>query len=196
MPSYPLMYRLGMTPWERYGDAAVESIAAVLDRERAEATDPPGRALDLGCGRAQFTPELVRRGWTAVGVDIVPAAIEGARRNDPDGGRYEVGDVTDLDPGLGQFDLFLDIGCFQGFEALERAAVGRSVTARTAPGARLLMLAFGLTRLRSMVGGVSEDQVCEAFPGWELTDSEPAETAGLGWPMNRTRPRWYRLQRS
>ena len=196
MPSYPLMYRLGMTPWERYGEAAAESIAAVLDRERAEANDPPGRALDLGCGRAQFTPELVRRGWTAVGVDIVPAAIEGARRIDPDGGRYEVGDVTDLDPSLGQFDLFLDIGCFQGFEARERAAVGRSVSARTAPGARLLMLAFGLTRLRSMIGGVSEDQVRDAFPGWQLTDSEPAQTAGLGFPMNRTKPRWYRLRRS
>lgn len=195
MPSYPLMYRLGMTPWERYGHAAAESIAAVLDRERAEANDPPGRALDLGCGRAQFTPELVRRGWTAVGVDIVPAAIEGARRIDPDGGRYEVGDVTDLAPSLGQFDLFLDIGCFQGFEARERAAVGHSVTARTAPGARLLMLAFGLTRLRSMIGGVSENQVSKAFPGWELTDSEPAQTAGLGWPMNRTQPRWYRLKR-
>ncbi|WP_210418100.1 class I SAM-dependent methyltransferase [Ruania zhangjianzhongii] len=196
MPSYPLMYRLGMTPWERYGQAASASIAAVLDRERAEADDPPGRALDLGCGRAQFTPELVRRGWSAVGVDIVPAAIEGARRKDPDGGRYEVADVTDLDPHLGQFDLFLDIGCFQGFEAPERAAVGRSVTERAAPRARVLMLAFGRTRLRSMIGGVSEEQVSEAFPGWRLTSSEPAETAGLGWPMNRTRPRWYRLQRS
>lgn len=196
MPSYPLMYRLGMTPWERYGQAAAPSIAAALDRERAEAGEPPGRALDLGCGRAQFTPELVRRGWTAVGVDIVPEAIEGARRIDPDGGAYEVGDVTDLDPSLGQFDLFLDIGCFQGFEAHERAAMGRSVTERAAPTARVLMLAFGLTRLRSMIGGVSEEQVSEAFPGWELTDSEPAETAGLGFPMNRTRPRWYRLKRS
>ena len=195
MPSYPLMYRLGMTPWERYGQAAAGSIAAALDRERAEAGDPPGRALDLGCGRAQFTPELVRRGWSAVGVDIVPAAIEGARRIDPDGGRYVVGDVTALDADLGRFDLFLDIGCFQGFEASERAGMGRSVTERAAPGARMLMLAFGPTRLRSMIGGVSEEQVVAAFPGWELTDSQLAETAGLGWPMNRTRPRWYRLRR-
>lgn len=195
MPSYPLMYRLGMTPWERYGQAATASIETVLDRERAEAPEPPGRALDLGCGRAQFTPGLVRRGWTAVGVDVVPAAIEGARRNDPDGGTYVVGDVTDLDPDLGRFDLFLDVGCFQGFEAPQRAAVGRGVTALANPGARVLMLAFGLTRLRSMIGGVSEEQVTAAFGDWELTDSEPAETAGLGWPMNRTEPRWYRLQR-
>src|SRR5699024_4685169 len=97
MPNYPLMYRLGLTPWERYGHAAAASIAAVLDWERDEAGEPPGRALDLGCGRAQFTPELVRRGWSAVGVDLVPAAIEGARRNDPDGARYVVGDVTALD---------------------------------------------------------------------------------------------------
>jgi hypothetical protein len=25
--------------------------------------------------------------------------------------------------------------------------------------------------------------------------SEPAGTAGLGWPMNQTAPQWYRLRR-
>jgi hypothetical protein len=24
---------------------------------------------------------------------------------------------------------------------------------------------------------------------------EPADTAGLGWPMNKTAPQWYRLRR-
>jgi hypothetical protein len=34
-----------------------------------------------------------------------------------------------------------------------------------------------------------------AFAGWEMLASEPANTAGLGWPMNKTAPRWYRLGR-
>jgi len=43
-----------------------------------------GRALDLGCGRGQYTPELVRRGWEAVGIDYVPTAIEAAAASGQD----------------------------------------------------------------------------------------------------------------
>ena len=31
--------------------------------------------------------------------------------------------------------------------------------------------------------------------GWTLVAVDPAQTEGLGWPMNRTSPRWYRLRR-
>jgi SAM-dependent methyltransferase len=189
------MYRFGVTPWERYGKAAAESIAALLDREESERSRPLGRALDLGCGRGQFTPELGRRGWEAVGIDYVPAAIEAARRKGGEGVSYVVGDVTDLpSAGLGTFDFFLDIGCFQGLDAEQQKAEGRGVTELANPGATLLMLAFGPTRLRSRIGGVSQAEVEAAFPGWELLDVQAADTAGLGWPMNRTSPKWYRFR--
>jgi len=194
MPNYARMYRFGVTPWERYGRAAAPSIAAVLDREETGRRRPLGRALDLGCGRGQFTPELARRGWTAVGIDLVPAAIEAAGRRGTEGVTYVVGDVTDLpSAGLGTFDFFLDIGCFQGFDAEGRRAEGRGVTALAEPGATVLLLAFGATRLRSWIGGVTQAEVEAAFPDWDLLDVRPAETAGLGWPMNRTAPQWYRF---
>ena len=79
MPNYPLMYRLGMRPWERYAVAAAASVAAMLDREEAERSRPLGRALDLGCGRGRYTPALARRGWQAGGVDYVASAIRTAR---------------------------------------------------------------------------------------------------------------------
>ena len=196
MTNYARMYRFGITPWERFGKAAGAGIAALLDREEADRSRPLGRALDLGCGRGQFTPELGRRGWQAVGIDYVPAAIAAARRKPAEGTTYVVGDVTDLAAAdLGTFEFFLDIGCFQGFEAEQRHAVGRGVTALAAPAATLLMLAFGVTRLRSRIGGVSQAEVEAAFPDWEMLDVRPAETAGLGWPMNRTSPQWYRLRR-
>lgn len=50
-------------------------------------------------------------------------------------------------------------------------------------------------RLHRLVGGASREDVETAFPDWELLDAEPADTAGLGWPMNRTSPQWYRLRR-
>ena len=197
MPNYPLMYRLGITPWEGYGTAASASIATMLDREESERGRPLGRALDLGCGRGQYTPELARRGWEATGVDVVPAAIEAARSQAPDGVSYAVGDATDLDAAaLGTFDLVFDVGCFQGFGGRRRQAVGRSVTRLANPGATVLMLAFGPTRLRSFVGGVAQHEVEEAFAGWTLLSVDPAPTEGLGWPMSRTSPRWYRLRRT
>jgi SAM-dependent methyltransferase len=198
MTNYARMYRVGMTPWEKYGRAAAASIAAVLDREEAGRDQPLGRALDLGCGRGQFTPGLARRGWEAVGIDYVPAAIEAASSRDKESGAsYVVGDVTSLvAAGLGCFDFFLDIGCFQGLDADQRRAAGQSVSALANPGATILMLAFGPGRYRRMVGGVSQSEVKAAFPGWELLTAEPADTAGLGWPMNRTEPQWYRLRRA
>ncbi|RNL60840.1 class I SAM-dependent methyltransferase [Nocardioides marmoriginsengisoli] len=190
------MYRLGFTPWERYRAAAAESISDLLDREERSRTRPWGRALDLGCGRGQYTPELARRGWQAVGVDYVPDAIAAAQRQAPEGVTYVVGDVTDLSASnLGTFDFFLDVGCFQGFDAAQRLAEGRGVSALANPGATLLMLEFGPTRMRRLVGGVSQAEVQDAFPGWELVDVTPAETAGLGWPMNRTAPQWFRLRK-
>lgn len=198
MTNYARMYRFGMTPWERYRTEAAASITALLDREGAERSRPLGRALDLGCGRGQYTPDLARRGWEAVGVDYVPAAIEAASANSQGVGgvSYVVGDVTRLTPAdLGTFDFFLDIGCFQGLNAGQRRAVGEGVSALANPGATLLLLTFGPSRWRPLVGGASRQDVETAFAGWELTGAEPADTAGLGWPMNKTAPQWYRLRR-
>jgi SAM-dependent methyltransferase len=198
MTNYARMYRFGITPWERYKTAAAASIAAVLDREQAEHSRALGRALDLGCGRGQYTPELARRGWEAVGIDYVPAAIEAAaaKGRGVGGLSYVVGDVTRLGPArLGTFDFFLDIGCFQGLEAGQRLSEGEGVFALASPGATLLLLSFGPGRWRPLVGGASQEEVQAAFAGWEMLAAEPADTAGLGWPMNKTAPRWYRLRR-
>ncbi|MEU6858391.1 class I SAM-dependent methyltransferase [Glycomyces sp. NPDC046736] len=194
--NYTAYYRFGVTPWEQYAEAAADSVAAMLDGEEA-ARDRLGRALDLGCGRGVFSAELARRGWEVVGLDLVPKAIEAARARSIPGATFTVGDVTDLaSAGLGTFDLLLDIGCFQGLDAEQRAAYGRGVTALAKPEASLLMLEFGPTRLRSMIGGVSETEVREALPDWDLDSSAPAPTKGLGWPMNRTSPHWYRFTRA
>src|SRR5215469_8374383 len=198
MTNYARMYRFRITPWERYGTAAAASIAALLDREESERSRPLGRALDLGCGRGQYTPELARRGWEAVGIDYVPAAVEAAKAKSRGVGglSYVVGDVTRLPSAhLGMFDFFLDIGCFQGLDARQRLAEGEGVSALANPRATLLMLTFGPGRWRWLVEGASETEVETAFAGWEMLTAEPADIAGLGWPMNRAAPRWYRLRR-
>lgn len=119
---YTWMYRLGFVPWEHYGPVALITLRSLLGSVTAARS--PGRALDLGCGRGHFTAELAPHGWEAIGVDIVPEAIQTARDQSPAEVRYVVGDVTDLvSAELGVFDLFIDIGCFQGFNAQQQAAV-------------------------------------------------------------------------
>ncbi len=194
MSKYTQLYRLGITPWERYAMAAADDIASLLDREGRERSRPLGRALDLGCGRGLYTAQLATRGWAAVGIDNVRTAIDDARRADPEGATYVVGDVTDLPAAeLGRFDLFLDVGCFQGLDSGQREAHAPGVSALSNPGATLLLLAFGRTWARSLVEGVSPGDVESAFRGWDLLSVDPATTQGLGWPMNRTHPQWYRL---
>lgn len=197
MTKYAWFYRLGITPWERYGPVAGAQLGTLLDRAAEERLTALGRVLDIGCGRGQFTPELARRGWEAVGVDIVPAAIEAARRKGPDEVTYVVADVTDLESAnLGKFDLFVDIGCLQGLDAGQRAAEGRGVTALAAQGAALLALAFGPSKYQRMVEGISQAEVEAAFPEWELVKTEDADTADMGWPMNQTAPKWYWFRRT
>jgi hypothetical protein len=53
------------------------------------------------------------------------------------------------------------------------------------------MLAFGPTRMRYVVGGVSRADVEAGFPRWEMLSVEPADTKGLGWPLTKTDPQWY-----
>ena len=196
MDRYAFAYGVGFTPWERHATATRASTGAILDREEAERPHPPGRAIDLGCGRGLYTRELAGRGWEAVGIDVVPRAINAARRAGDCGARFVVGDVTDLaSADLGTFDFFLDIGCFQDMNPEQQLAEGRGVTALANPGATLLVLAFQPTKIRLATGAASRTDVETAFPGWEMLSVDPANTAGLGWPLTRTAPQWFRLRR-
>ena len=59
----------------------------------------------------------------------------------------------------------------------------------------MLLLSFGPSRWRWLVEGASRGAVQTAFAGWAMLTVEPADTAGLGWPMNKTAPQWSRLRR-
>jgi hypothetical protein len=133
----------------------------------------------------------------ALGGDHVPRAIDDAVRQPVAGADFAVGDVTDLPSVVsGTFDLFLDVGCFQGLTPRQRLDTARGVTTLAAARATVLLLAFQPTVLGRVAGGASRSHVERAFDGWEVLTVEAAETAGLGWTLSRTRPRWYRLRRS
>lgn len=79
---------------------------------------PKMRVLDVGCGRGEVVLECARQGAFAVGLDYSRPAIslaERARANCPDAVKqrtsFVLGDLKDLDPGLGPFDrvFLLDV---------------------------------------------------------------------------------------
>jgi SAM-dependent methyltransferase len=194
---YALAYRLGVTPWERAGEAAQTSFAALLDREEVERSTPLGRALDLGCGRGWHTHELARRGWQAVGVDNVSRAVEAATRTEERTATFAVGDVTNLAAqDLGTFDLFLDVGCFHGLRPQQRLAAARGISSLANPGATLLMLAFRPMHVPVLPRGLTRTELTDALAGWDLVAVEAADTSGMPGLLKKAAPQWYRLRRA
>lgn len=80
------------------------------------ASHAPGRMLDLGCGYGRACLHLSSLGWTCVGVDFVPEAIEGARARIDAAGladrvTFHRADVSELGFLNEPYDFILDVGC-------------------------------------------------------------------------------------
>jgi SAM-dependent methyltransferase len=191
---YRLLYRLGITPWER------DEVPAKL-REVAGEWERPGRALDLGCGTGRDAVHLAREGWTVTGVDGVPQALEEARQRGAAAGAevdWIEGDVTRLgELGLrGGYDLVLDRGCFHGLSDADREACARGVNALAAPGASLVIFAFAPGFHGPAPRGISAAEIASRFgPDWELVSSERDAAAKLPPWMRNANPSWHRLKR-
>jgi 2-polyprenyl-3-methyl-5-hydroxy-6-metoxy-1,4-benzoquinol methylase len=58
--------------------------SVTAERKRAElmflGNQAPASLLDIGCGQGKFLGSMARRGWTVMGVDFDPAAVEAAHR--------------------------------------------------------------------------------------------------------------------
>jgi SAM-dependent methyltransferase len=191
---YRLLYRLGITPWER-------SAVPGPIRELAERYATPGRALDVGCGTGRDAVYLAGRGWSVTGVDAIPRALDGARRRASESGaqvNWVLGDVSELGTlGIGDgYGLVLDRGCFHGLADEERRGCARGITAAAAADATFLLLAFHPRDRGLGPRGVTREQIQAAFqPGWEIAASRPDPEARLPRWIGDAKPTWYELRR-
>lgn len=158
-------YRLGFTPWD--GHPLPQALKDLV------ATQPAGRALDLGCGTGDSAIYLAKQGWTVTAVDYVAKAVDKARAKAAAANvvvTFKQADVTRLsEQGVGQaFDLVTDSGCLHGMSAEDRDAYVREVTAVAAPGAYLFITAF-VPGASFGVPGIDPDEVKRRFAdGWTL----------------------------
>ena len=115
------------------------------------------------------------------GVDIVEKALRRARERVEEAGvemRLVHGDVTALrEAGVGSgFRLLLDTGTFHGLSDAQREAMGREVSAVAAPDATLILDCFAPRRRGPLPRGAEPRRRRAAFPDWEITDVEVADT--------------------
>ena len=200
--NYRIAYALGFHPWEDlvehppFADKLMELVA------RDEEGSPPyGSALDIGTGSAVWGVRLAERGWAVTDIDIVEKALRRARERVNDAGvemHVVRADVTALrEAGVGSgFGLLVDSGTFHGLSEAQREAMGREVSAVAASDATVILDCFAPRRRGPLPRGASQADVERAFPGWEITDVEPADTEPD--PVARLfkfDERFYRLRR-
>ena len=201
--NYRLAYAIGFHPWEDLAEHPpfAGKLMELVAREEEGREPPYGPALDLGAGSAVWGVRLAQRGWQVTGVDIVPKALERARERVEHAGvevRLVQGDVTALrqaDVGSG-FRLVLDTGTFHGLADAQREAMGHEVTALCAEDATVLLDCFAPRRRGPLPHGASRADIERAFPGWEITDVENADTEPDALArLFKFDERFYRLRR-
>jgi SAM-dependent methyltransferase len=202
--NYRLAYALGFHPWEDlaghppFADKLLELVA----REEDGYGPPYGSALDLGTGSAVWGVHLAKRGWEVTGIDIVEKALRRARERVDEAGveiRLVHGDAMALrEAGVGSgFRLVLDTGTFHGLTDAQREALGKEVSAVAAPDATVILDCFAPRRRGPLPRGASRAAVERAFPGWQITDAEVADTDPDPIArLFRFEERFYRLRRA
>lgn len=193
--SYRLMYRVGFTPWDT--DRVPTELSALIEGTGAL---PAGRALDIGCGTGTQAVYMAQRGWEVTAIDAVPRPLSRARARAKAAGvsvDWILADVArvhrlELTPG---FTLFFDRGCFHGLDESQRSAYAAAVNALAAPGATLLMMAFGPNRVVAAPAGLEQIELEGRFAGWRLVSASPDAEGEIGGPLRNVPRTWYRLVR-
>jgi len=100
---HPNYYEIALTPDDPVGELDFFE-AAIRKFSRAKVH----RVFELGAGTAPYLEEWHRRGYAYCGLDLSPAMVDFARdkaRHEGIEASFVLGDMRDLDSGLGPFDL-------------------------------------------------------------------------------------------
>ena len=107
--------------------------------------NPPGKALDLGCGTGTNAFTLAQNSWQVIGVDFVGKAVNAAKQKAKKAQvniDFRVGNVTKLSGIAGPFDLILDIGCYHNLSVKGMEDYRMNVDRLLKTGGTFLLYAF------------------------------------------------------
>src|SRR6478752_7889389 len=162
-------------PWSI--GAPQPEIAALIDAGKVH-----GDVLDAGCGEAATALTLAERGFTAVGLDMSPTAIELARAEAATRGldnvTFEVADISAFTGYDGRFGTIIDSTLFHSMPVELREGYQQSIVRAAAPGASYFVLVFDRTSLPKTDDGpnpVTEDELRDVVGKyWEIDEIKPA----------------------
>ncbi len=160
-------------PWS-IGEPQPE-IAALIDAGKFH-----GEVLDAGCGEAETSLYLAERGFTTVGLDLSPTAIDLARAaaaaRGITGVSFEVADISSFTGYDGRFGTIVDSTLFHSMPVELRAGYQESIARAAAPGASYFVLVFARGSMPpGPVNPVDEEELREVVGKyWAIDEIRPA----------------------
>lgn len=135
-----------------------------------------GEVLDPGTGPGHHAILYASRGYSVVGIDASPSAIDHAQANARKArvkADFAVADATNLEEYAGRFDTVVDSAFYHVFLGDEptQAKYVQALRRATRPGARLFMFEFGCHNVNGIQwAGVPSDNFERVLPenGWRL----------------------------
>jgi len=165
---------LGSKPPWSIGEPQPE-IAALIEQGKFH-----GDVLDVGCGEAEVDLYLAERGFTTVGLDLSPTAIELARAEAAKRGltnaSFEVADISAFGGYDGRFNTIVDSTLFHSIPVEAREGYQQSIVRAAAPGASYFVLVFDRAGLpNGPANPVTEDELRDVVSKyWAIDEVRPA----------------------
>ncbi|MDT5187268.1 MAG: 2-heptyl-hydroxyquinolin-4(1H)-one methyltransferase [Mycobacterium sp.] len=165
---------LGTKPPWSIGEPQPE-IAALIEQGKFH-----GDVLDVGCGEAAVDLYLAERGFTTVGLDLSPTAVELANAEAAKRGltnaTFEVADISAFGGYDGRFDTIVDSTLFHSIPVEAREGYQQSIVRAAAPRASYFVLVFDRAGLpNGPANPVTEDELREVVSKyWTIDEIRPA----------------------
>jgi 2-heptyl-1-hydroxyquinolin-4(1H)-one methyltransferase len=160
-------------PWS-IGEPQPE-LAALIDAGKFH-----GDILDVGCGEAAVSLHLAERGFTTVGLDLAPTAIELAKAEAAKRGltnaSFEVADISSFTGYDGRFGTIVDSTLFHSIPVELRDGYQQSIVRAAAPGASYFVLVFDKAHMpEGPANPVTEDELRDIVSKyWVIDEIRPA----------------------
>jgi 2-heptyl-1-hydroxyquinolin-4(1H)-one methyltransferase len=165
---------LGAKPPWSIGEPQPE-IAALIKAGKVH-----GEVLDAGCGEAATAIALAEQGFTTVGLDQSPTAIELARSEAAKRGlttaTFDVADISAFTGYDGRFGTIIDSTLFHSMPVELRDGYQQSIVRAAAPGASYFVLVFDRTAMpEGPANPVTEQELCDVVSKyWVIDEVRPA----------------------
>ena len=139
-----------------------------------------GEVLDAGCGEAATALYLAEKGFTTVGLDQSPTAIDLARAEAAERGltnaSFEVADISNFTGYDGRFGTIIDSTLFHSMPVELRDGYQQSIVRAAAPAASYIVLVF------------DKNTMGDTGPANPVTEDELRAVVGRYWVIDDVRP--------